>query len=121
MTAGAHGQLQGLGMHWETWSFTQGGMSEHDALRVATIHGAKTLGLDAHIGSLEPGKLADFVVLDENPLFDIRNTNTIRYVAKNGELWDGTSMDKIWPKAEARPAFPWQIRGSMLSTVGGAK
>jgi imidazolonepropionase-like amidohydrolase len=50
---GAHGQLQGLAAHWETWMFTQGGMSNHDALKVATINGANYIGVGEHVGSLE--------------------------------------------------------------------
>ena len=75
--SGSHGQLQGLGYHWEMWAMASGGMSTHDVLRVATIFGAEAIGMDKDIGSLEAGKMADIVVLDKNPLDDIRNTNTI--------------------------------------------
>ncbi len=112
---GGHGQLQGLGPHWELWALTHGGMTEHDALRCGTLFGARYLGLDHLIGSLEPGKLADFVVLDENPLVDITNSNTVHWVGKNGEIYEGDSMDRVWPSAVARPVFPWQTRGEMLS------
>jgi hypothetical protein len=64
---GGHGQLQGLGPHWEMWAFVQGGMSPLQAIRVATINPAKTLGLDQDLGSIEAGKLADFVVLVTPP------------------------------------------------------
>ena len=69
---GAHGQLQGLGAHWELWMLQQGGMTPMEALRAATIDGARYLGLDGEIGSLENGKLADLIVLDRNPLENIR-------------------------------------------------
>ena len=83
-------------------------MSNYDALRCATVFGAEYLGLDGLIGSIEPGKLADFVVLDANPLEDIHNSNTIRYVIKNGEMFDGETMDRVWPSPLAHPRFYWQ-------------
>jgi hypothetical protein len=95
---GSHGQLQGLGYHWELWSVASGGMSNMDALRTATIFGADAIGLGLDLGSLEVGKLADFVVLDANPLENIRNTNTVRMVMKNGRLYDGNTLDEIYPR-----------------------
>ena len=94
---GGHGQMQGLGVHWELWAVQSGGMPTHDALRVATIFGAEAIGLDGDIGSLEPGKLADLIVLDKNPLADIQNTDSIRYVMKNGELFEGDTLTRQWP------------------------
>jgi hypothetical protein len=114
---GGHGQLQGLGPHWEIWALTQGGMSNHEALRCATLRGAWYIGLADWIGSLEPGKLADLVVLDANPLDRIENTNTVRYVVKNGEVFDGDTMDRIWPSPRPRPPFAWEAQGEMVSPV----
>lgn len=88
LTLGAHGELQGLGVHWELWAMAgPGALSAHDALRAATLHGARYLGLEKHLGSIEPGKLADLVVLEDCPLEDIQNTIRIDLVIKNGEVW----------------------------------
>lgn len=105
---GSHGQLQGLGYHWELWSVAMGGISNHDALRVATALGAEAIGLAKELGSVEAGKLADLVVLDRNPLENIRNTRTIRYVMKNGRLYDGNSLDEVWPRQRRTGPFYWQ-------------
>jgi hypothetical protein len=105
---GSHGQLQGLGYHWELWSLQSGGMDEHVALRAATIMGAEAIGLGRDLGSIEPGKLADLVILDANPLDDIRNTNTIDRVMMNGRLYDGDTLDEQWPRQRAAPDEPWR-------------
>ena len=76
---GAHGQLQGLGAHWELWMLQQGGMTNLEAIRSATINGARALGLDKELGSIEKGKLADLIVLDRNPLENIRNSESIAH------------------------------------------
>jgi Tol biopolymer transport system component len=107
---GGHGQLQGLGDHWELWAIASGGMPLHDVLRVGTIFGAEAIGLERQIGSLEAGKLADLQVLDANPLADIRNTNTVRYVMRNGRLYEAETLREIWPRVRDIPTPWWHNR-----------
>ncbi len=111
VTLGAHGQLQGLGAHWELWMFVQGGMTEVEALRVATINGARYLGLDADLGSLEGGKLADLVVLDQNPLDSIQHTESVNMVMVNGRLYD-EDMNEIGNHPRERMPLYWERRPS---------
>ena len=101
---GSHGQLQGLGYHWELWAMASAGMDAHDALRMATIMGAEAIGLDQDLGSIEAGKLADLVILTANPLDDLRNTNAIEQVMLNGRLYDAETLDEIHPRR--RPLAP---------------
>ncbi|GMV29852.1 MAG: hypothetical protein AMXMBFR59_19770 [Rhodanobacteraceae bacterium] len=106
---GGHGQLQGLSPNWEIWMLTQGGFSNHEALRAATIDGADLLGLSRQIGSLVPGKRADLVVLNTNPLDNIRSTIDTRYVMVNGRLFDvDADMAEIGGKQRPAPTFYWQ-------------
>jgi Tol biopolymer transport system component len=108
---GSHGQLQGLGAQWEIWNIASGGMPKYDVLRVATIFGAEALGHEKDLGSLEAGKLADLQVLDKNPLDDIKNTNTIRYVMKNGRMYDGNTMAEVWPRQKQIARLWWWSNG----------
>jgi imidazolonepropionase-like amidohydrolase len=109
---GAHGQLQGLGAHWELWMLAQGGMKPLDALKAATINGATYLGMDKEIGSLVKGKLADLIVLDANPLDDIRYSEKIKYTMVNGRLFDAETMNEIGNIYKPKNKFWWQMSKS---------
>jgi imidazolonepropionase-like amidohydrolase len=105
---GAHGQREGLGAHWEIWSLALGGMPPLEALRCATLGGARHLGYDRDLGSIEPGKLADLLVLDRNPLANIRDSESVSQVMLNGRLYDASTLDELLPRARKRAPFWWE-------------
>ena len=109
INAGSHGEVPGLALHWEMWLLAEGGMSPMAVLHAATINPARTLGVDAEIGSLEPGKLADLIVLDADPLADIHNTNSVRYTMVNGRLYDSSTMNEIGNFDRRRTKFFWEL------------
>ena len=108
VSIGAHGQEEGLAAHWEMWSFARGGMSPLEALRTATTSPAKHLGFDGDIGSLEEGKLADLVILDADPLEDIRNTDDISHVMLNGRLYNAETMNEEVTGTATRAPYWWE-------------
>jgi imidazolonepropionase-like amidohydrolase/Tol biopolymer transport system component len=112
---GAHGQLQGMGAHWELWMLAQGGMSNLQALKCATINGASYLGMAKDLGSIATGKLADLIVLDKNPLADIRNSESIRYTMANGRLYDAATMDQIGNHPQKHTEFWFDKPGSQIN------
>jgi imidazolonepropionase-like amidohydrolase len=105
VNVGAHGQREGLGIHWEIWMLAQGGMSPHQALRSATLTGAQYIGMDRELGSIEAGKLADLAVIDGDVLADIRSSENVRYTVLNGRVYDAKTMNQIAPEAKARRKF----------------
>jgi imidazolonepropionase-like amidohydrolase len=108
---GAHGQRESLGAHWEMWMLQQGGLTPLEAIRAATFDGARYLGFDRELGSLEPGKLADLIVLDGNPLENIRNTHEVRYTVVNGRIFDAATMNEIGNHPRTRKPFYFQTAG----------
>ncbi len=103
---GGHGEHHGPNAHWEVW-MAASALGPLEALRVATLHGAYFLGAQEDLGSVEEGKLADILVLDANPLDDIRNTATIQYVVKGGVVYDGDTLDEVWPTQTPYGPYTW--------------
>lgn len=118
--AGGHGQLNGLNTHWEMWAMVQGGMNPMEALRCGTLFGAKYLGLDRDIGSLETGNLADVIVFEKgsDPTRNIRQSEHIQYVVANGRLFDAKTMDELTKKSRRnRQPFYWQRANSGIGIL----
>jgi imidazolonepropionase-like amidohydrolase/Tol biopolymer transport system component len=104
---GSHGEVQGIGAQWELWMMAAGGMKPHAALKAATIDSADAIGFRKDLGSLEVGKLADLIVLDANPLDDLKNTAKIAEVMKNGRLYDAATLNETYPRQKALDAQWW--------------
>ena len=108
VTLGAHGNRQGLGAQWELWGLQMGGLTNLEALKAGSYLGAVKLGYERDLGALAPGLMADLLVLNSNPLDDIRNTADIQYVMKNGFVWDAASMTQVYPTYQPLRRFFWQ-------------
>ena len=84
----------GFGLHEEFLLLTRGGMTPFEVLRAATLEPARYFGMVDSAGTIAPGKLADLVLLDANPLRDIRNTRRIVAVMANGRLFAGRDRER---------------------------
>lgn len=111
---GAHGQAHGLGPHWEVW-MAASAMGAMGALELASREGAYFLGMLDDLGTLEVGKLADFLVLNSSPLDDIRNTTDIDFVVQGGVVYRAESLDEVWPEERPYGAYPWVDDASLRS------
>lgn len=108
---GAHGEVPGIGFHWEMEAHVMGGMAPMAVLHAATTGSAETIGRLGDLGTIEPGKLADLVILDRDPLADIRNTTAIDMVMRGGFLYAGETLDEVWP-AQVKLPSPWFRAGA---------
>jgi imidazolonepropionase-like amidohydrolase len=121
ISIGAHGQREGLGAHWDMWTFVMGGMTPMQSLKTGTINPARALGLDKDLGSLEPGKLADLIVLDDNPLENIRNSDHIAMTMAGGRLFDSNLQVVAGGTGGFRPFwFQEQAGGSFTAGTTNA-
>ena len=110
VNTGGHGQREGLATHWEMWSFARGGMSSMQALSAATINPATYMGMEQDLGSIEAGKLADLVIMDANPLTNIRNTDKVRQVVLNGRVYEAATLQEVVTGEQQLQPFWWQNR-----------
>jgi len=102
---GSHGEMQGLGFHWEMEVLASGGAKPIEVLHAATMGSAEVIGHAADVGSIEPGKFADLLILDADPVDNIRNTLSIHWVMKNGRLYEGDTLNEVWPRTRRGPAL----------------
>jgi imidazolonepropionase-like amidohydrolase/Tol biopolymer transport system component len=125
VSIGAHGQQAGIGAHWELWSFARGGMSPVEALKAGTIASAQSLGMAKDIGSIEVGKLADLVILSDDPSVDIANSDNIEQVMLGGRLYDAKTLNEVGTGDAKRHPYWWEANGgkgaggSAEATAGG--
>ncbi len=91
----------GFSLHEELQRFVAAGFTPLEALQTATLNAAHFLGMDEQLGTIEKGKLADLVLLNANPLEDIRNTQKIAAVIVNGHYYSGKDLEKMLAGVEA--------------------
>jgi imidazolonepropionase-like amidohydrolase/Tol biopolymer transport system component len=119
VSIGAHGQQAGIGAHWELWSFVRGGMSPVEALKAGTIVPAQSLGMAKDVGSIEVGKLADLVILSDDPTVDIANSDHVEQVMLGGRLYDSKTMNEVGTGTTTRKPYWWEAHGG--NGAGGSE
>jgi hypothetical protein len=91
----------GFGVHDELKELVKAGLTPEETLRAATLHAAEFLNLSNRYGTIESGKVADFILLEENPLIDIEHTQGIKAVIFRGEYLNRDELDSLLEKAKA--------------------
>jgi imidazolonepropionase-like amidohydrolase len=92
--------LVGYGLHRELELYVQAGMTPLQAIQSATIVSARAMNLDRDSGTVEPGKRADLILVDGNPIANISDIRKVSRVVANGRLYD---TGKLWQSAGFRP------------------
>jgi hypothetical protein len=92
--------LPGFSLHDELDYLVKAGVTPLDAIRMATLNPARFLGATDSLGTIAANKIADLVLLDADPLTDIRNTTRIHAVVANGRLYDKAAIDGLLTAAE---------------------
>ena len=120
VAVGSHGNYPGIGYHWELQAMAAGGMSPRQVLQAATMGSAQTIGRDGELGSLEPGKFADLLVLTRDPLADVANASAIDQVMKNGRLYDAATLEEVWPRRRPRGPRWWEAESAAAAAPPSA-
>ena len=98
VTTGSHGEMPGLGTIWEAVTLQMGGLAPSKVLEAATVNGARKLGISGDVGSLEVGKRANLVILEEDPTVDVRNLLSVVGVVRDGHWFGGGEQYESWPR-----------------------
>jgi imidazolonepropionase-like amidohydrolase len=109
--AGNPGTLHGPGIFREAADMARGGLSPREVLRAGTVNGAKLLRMEADLGAVAPGRLAELVILDADPLVSVDNLAAVHRIVKNGQVLDPDELVRSLhaPGAAASPAGPAQV------------
>jgi len=108
VNSGGHGQREDLATHWQMRAFARGGFDPMEALSTATINPARYRAMDADPGSIEKGKPADLVIMEANPLENIRNTDRISHVIINGRMHEASTLNEVHTADSLLQPFYWQ-------------
>ena len=102
------GTVPGFAVHTELRVLSEAGIPNADVIRIATINGARAMGLGDRLGTIEPGKWADFFIVKGNPLQDIRLTRDVHTVVKNGDVYDSSQLlESVVGKLGPESAEDW--------------